>query len=202
MANLIIENTGADHLYPDGVPVFEVKITISELYKKIARVTSLAVQADPYFQKMTNAQRIFSELHGDGDRITEDFLEDGAEEILPVFSAFQRWMTDDPKKFEFDINGEIIYRWLNTDTRLADQKLNYTAQTGDDLRFDTQKTDNVKKYLKDALINYVLRELYRTIGYGAKYEEYKKLYENYRSYVAFWVKSERGSQTQYHHAGV
>ena len=63
MANLIIENTGVDYLYPDGVPIAEVSIAITDIYKKVARLSALAVNGDPYFSRHTKSQKIFSELH-------------------------------------------------------------------------------------------------------------------------------------------
>lgn len=206
MATLIIENTGLDQLYPDGVPLAEATIAISDLYKKIARLTSLAVQADPYFNDKSQAQKIFSELHGEGDRITRDFLEDGAEDILPVFQAMQRWIPEEAPgpRFEFDLDdsGNIIYRWQIMDTRLPDFKLNYTSETLVNIRTDLNCISNVKKYLKDALINYVLRELYESIGYDKKYAEYKRRYADARADVAYWAKNDTSLQTQLHDAGV
>lgn len=419
---LQIENTGLDHLYVNGVPVVEAEITITDIYKKVARLSSLAVQADPYFNDKSGAQKLFSELHGEGDRITRDILEEGARKILPVFQPLQRWMpegeyaakavnylsedevtnflwnnpdvsnnivnsidvecvagsatvefyangsllgsadlpeagnvsysfsentrnnnptttvecrlvgdvgflynvtvrtteydgigwkkalttatevkyptvndeilvsklisafswsninsvdvhgvivkrltgsanvtinannvtgtqrflddstigedyqnssdaittieilledaSDDfsydliintgvldtlpSPRFEFDSlwnSGKIIYRWQNMDTRDSDQKLNYTSLTSIDIRIDPNIFDNVRKYLLDALKDYVLMELYRAIGYDKKYIDYKKTYNENRQQVAFWAKSDTSLQTQYHYAG-
>ena len=41
MANLIIENTGVDHVYPDGVPIVVLEIVMTDIYKRVARVSSL-----------------------------------------------------------------------------------------------------------------------------------------------------------------
>lgn len=207
MANLTIENTGIDGLYPDGVPIAEVSIAISDIYKKIARITSLAVIADPYFNGHTGAQKIFSELHGESDRITRDFLEEGAKDVAQVFTAFQRWMTDDSPgpAFEFDLgdSGNIVYRWQIMDTRLTDDKLNFTVETIDNIVIDTQNVvSKVEKYLIEALRDYVLQELYKTIGYDKKYGDYKRDYVQSRQNVAYWVKNDKSSQTQYRHAGL
>lgn len=206
MATLTIENTGLDHLYPDGIPLAEASISIEELQKKIARVTSLAVNADPYFSDKSDTQKLFSELHGEGTRIFRDFLEEGAEDILPVFLAMQRWIPDETPgpRYEFDLadSGNIIYRWQIMDTRLPDYKLNYTSQTLIDIRTDLNMIKQVIKYLKEALQNYVLRELYLAIGYDKKYLEYKRKYAFSRSYVAYWAKNDTSLQTQNHHEGV
>jgi hypothetical protein len=443
--NLKIVNTGLDHCYINGIPIVEAEIDINDIYKKVARISSLAVQADPYFRKHTESQKIFSELHGEGDRITKDFLEEGARDILPIFTPFQRlipegsynaqpyleeyqnvqgnqtwnnpdtnnvyvdnlyirWLagygditiivdgttlgtvtlpeagdvvnnylsfdlagylggiagtmsnfehsenirnnniaqvielvvtnasgdftftyqvngakydaiawvkalvdagdirlpsvndnirisylitehtwinsynvkvsgatlvhrsgsadvtisyndiagttrtlskdtvgddyfnvTDDISKisvaienasdefcydliintlipyalpsprFEFDSYwnpGKIIYRYQNMDTRPEGSKLNYTSETLRDIRVDPNIFDEVLKYLKDSLKNYVLRELYLAIGYDKKAVEYIRKYERSRLDAKFWVRSEKGLQTQYNYAGV
>lgn len=196
MANIPIENTGLDHIYPDGVPIVVTEVLISDIYKKVSKVSSLAVLADPYFGKHTTAQKFFSELHPEGDRITKEFLEEGAREILPVFQPLQRWIPEvavvagTAPRFEFDSSGKIIYRWQNMDSRPDDYKLDYTSLTNFDTRLDNKNAENVKKYVQDALEDYVLMQLYRAIGYDKKYMDYFKSYEQNRSFVAFWAKND------------
>jgi hypothetical protein len=206
MANLIPENTGVDYLYPDGVPIAEVTIAIADVYKKVARLSSLAVHADPYFSRHTKAMKMFSELHGEGDRITRDFLEEGARDILPVFQAMQRWMTNDAPgpMFEFDLagSGNIVYRWQIMDTRLEDYKIDYTPTTLIDIRTDLNIVRNVEKYLFEALKDYVLKELYEAIGYENKHVKYFRSYNKNRQEVAFWAKNDKSLQTQYNYGGV
>lgn len=441
--NLQIVNTGLDGCYINGIPIVEASIDINEVYKKVARISSLAVQADPYFSRHTQAQKIFSELHGEGDRISRDFIEEGAKDILPIFSPLQRlipegvydaqayideytgvsgsqewsnpntsniyidnlyllWNTgfgditiivdgttlgtvtlpeqgaitnnylaydlagflggiagtlsnfdhsenirnnnvaqtielvvsnssqdftfsyqisgskynaigwikalvnendvrlpsindnirisylitehtwenknrvkvsgvtlkhrsgtgdvtisydsnagptrtlsgttvgDDyfevtqdislisvaienesedfcydmiintqvpyllpSPRFEFDSHwneGKIIYRYQNMDTRV--DKMNYTSETLRDIRVDPNIFDEVLKYLKDSLKNYMLKELYLAIGYDKKANEYIRKYELSRSQTKFWLRSEKGLQTQYLFSGV
>ena len=203
MANLIIKDTGLDHLYPDGVPIVVLEIVISDIFKKAARVSSLTVNADPYFLKIPNAQKIFSELHGEGDRITTDFLEKAAKDIAPVFTPFQRWMVtvDSPAIFEFNNSGKIIYRWLNLDTR-GEYTSNYSVDMYSEICMDPNRYDTIKKYLTDALVDFILQELYRAIGYDKKYVDYHRSYEQNRQYVAYWLKFDNSTKTGYHYAGV
>lgn len=206
MANLIIENTGLDHLYPDGVPIVELELVIDDIFKLAARLSSLTVQADPYFLKIPTAQKLFSELHGEGDRISTDFLEKGARDILPVFSAFQRWMVteDSPEIFEFNSianAGKIIYRWLNMDTR-QEYTSDYTVDMYDQINMDPNDYNAIKKYLTDALVDFLLQELYRAIGYDKKYVDYHRSYENNRRSVAYWLKNDKSTKTQFPYAGV
>ena len=207
MANLIIQDTGQDHIYPDGVPIVELEITISDIFKLAARLSSLTVQADPYFSRNTQAQKIFSELHGEGDRISSDFLEKGAKDIAPVFLPFQRWMIpafSAPEIFEYNSTahaGKIIYRWLNLDTR-GEFIANYTNEMYEEIQMDPNAYAKIKKYLTDALVDFLLMELYRAIGYDKKYIDFKRSYEQNRQYVAYWLKNDRSTKTQYHYAGV
>lgn len=417
--NLQIVNTGLDHCYINGLPIVEAEFDMADIYKKVARISSLAVNADSFFSKHTKAQKILSELHGEGDRITKDFLEEGAKELLPIFTPFQRWIPegafdttpfelketglddvyvwnnpnipnliiesievickkgtgtvetyvndnivktrdlpdtnyistsdtralnpvekveiiiDNNNGFEYELNiygyefnaigwikalslaedvklparredivisslvkdfswvntrnhnvigctiqrnyggsdiirvrnsadlpivfmdgdnpisgmelleysysnqvtdlgvrldnptedfnydfiisvasqlvipsprfefdsswnpGKIIFRYQNMDTRGADQKLNYTSDTLKNVRIDPNTFENVQKYLGDSLKNYVLKELYETIGHVRKANEYFRKYEQSRAQAKFWVRSEKGLQTQY-----
>jgi len=198
-------NTGIAHLYPDGIPIIATELSMPEIYRKVARTSALAVQADPYFSQHTSAQKIFSQLHGEGDRITRDFLSDGATEIAPVFSSLQRYMDDqtDPR-FEFDSvsnPNKVIYRWQLMDTREEGTERNYTSETLRDIRIDPNIIEKVLRYTEEALRNYVLKELYRAIGYEKKYIDYYRAYEQSREYVAFWVKNDTSLQT-FNYAGV
>lgn len=92
MNRIIIENTGVDHLYPEGIPVAESMVLISGVYKKVERRTSLAVLADPYFQKIPEVAKKYSELHPGTNRILEDFMMEGLSDIMPIFTPMQRWM--------------------------------------------------------------------------------------------------------------
>jgi len=198
-------DTGIAHLYPDGIPIIETLLGLPSIYRKIARATSLAVQADPYFSKHSSSQKVFSELHAEGDRISKDFLLDGATEIAPVFSSLQRYMDDnvDPK-FEFDSNAhpnQVVYRWQLMDTREESVKRNYTSETLRDIRIDPNIVEKVMRYTEEALRHYVMKELYRAIGYDKKYTDYYQAYEQSREYIAFWVKSDTSNQT-FNYAGV
>lgn len=200
MSSIIIENTGVDGLYPDGVPIGEVSLDMAKITRQVARVTSLAAQTDPFFANHNEVRKQLSELHGEGIRIFGDFLEDGAEDILPVFQPMQRWMGefkdsegDAVVMYEYDSAdnpGKIIYRWQIMDTRIDGYKFNYTSEVSGNIITDLNIVRNVRKYISDALRDYVYMEFYKTIGYQAKAEEYKRSYYNNRNSVAFWAKSD------------
>lgn len=94
MGNLFAQNTGLDDLYINGVPIEEISIDIKEVFSLAARISSLASETDPYIAKFPLNIRQRFQLHGNGDRITTDFLKVGAEDILPVFQSLQRWIPE------------------------------------------------------------------------------------------------------------
>ena len=115
----MIVNTGLDHCYINGIPIVEAEIDISDVFKKVARISSLATHGDPYFNDKTKAQKLFSESHGEGDRITKDFIEEAARDILPLFSPLQRLIPEGafdgmPVEYEFLGNTEDT-TWNNPD---------------------------------------------------------------------------------------
>lgn len=205
MADLIIEGTGLDHLYPDGVPIAEVSVTISDIFNKVARITSLVAQTDPFFSRHTTAQKSLIELHGEGSRIANDFILLGAGDILPVFQSMQRWMgyfkdvdENTIEMYEYDSAAnpdKIIYRWQIMDTRSADYKMNYTSMVNWDIVTDLNIVRNVQRYLTEAISDYVLREFFKALGHERKAFEYKKSYNENRQNIAFWAKSDLKLQT-------
>ena len=111
---------------------------------------------------------------------------------------------DSPEIFEYNSTthpGKIIYRWSNTDTR-GEFTSNYTPDMYQDICMDPNVFSNIKKYLQNALVDFLLRELYRAIGYDKKYIDYLRSYEQNRQYVAYWTKNDRSTKTQYRYGGV
>lgn len=202
MKLVIDSTTGIDYLYPDGIPIFEASVFMSDIVKFVARKTSLASMTDPFFSRMTSEQKKLIELHGEGARIFSDFLELGAGDILPIFQPLQRFMSSfkdelDQSILPYEYNsmvnpGKIIYRWQNMDTRIETMKQNYTNMTMLDVVVDNNIVQNVNRYLKEALRDYVLLEFYKTIGHPINKIEYAKQYALNRQYVAYWAKNTKG----------
>ena len=202
MALVIDSTTGIVYLYPDGIPIFEASVLMSDIVKFVARKTSLSAMTDPFFARMTSEQKKMIELHGEGSRIFGDFLELGAGDILPVFQPLQRLMPhfkdendDTIESYEYDTvtnPGKIIYRWQNMDTRIEGMEHNFTNMTKVDIVVDTNIVRNVNRYLKEALRDYVLLEFYKTIGHPINKIEYAKQYALNRQYVAYWAKNTKG----------
>lgn len=62
-----------------------IKIPISTIYKEVARRSSIATETDPYYAKMSTEKKQYSQLHGEGDRITEDYTREAAKEVLQAY---------------------------------------------------------------------------------------------------------------------
>ena len=67
---------------------------------------------------------------------------------------------------------------------------------------DPNVFSNIKKYAENAFVDFLLKELYRAIGYDKKYIDYIKSYAENRQQVAYWLKNDRSTKTQYRYGGV
>jgi len=136
--NLAIINTGLDHVFLNGIPIVELAFTIEDILREVGRVTSLAVQADPYFNDKTNAQKLFSEIHGSSERTAMDFILRAAKDISPIFIPFQRQIPEGvpaTKAVEYALSGaETLLTWPNplpSSSLVTEIQLNCTAEAGD-----------------------------------------------------------------------
>lgn len=60
-------------------------VPISSVYKEVARRSSIATETDPYYSKMSTEKKQYSQLHGEGDRITADYTKEAAKEVLQAY---------------------------------------------------------------------------------------------------------------------
>jgi hypothetical protein len=136
-----------------------ITVPIATVFKEVARRTSIATETDPFYKEGTTEQKQYSQLHGEGDRITSDFTKEAAKEVLKAYVSRQGDVTG--AGFEYDLadSGNIIYRFSENTVPLA---ANQTAAITDRLQDNTE----------DALIYYVMVSLYRTDGNQAKQKEY------------------------------
>jgi len=77
-----------------------ITIAISDVFKQIARRTSVSTETDPFYKGSTTEQKQYSQLHGEGDRITFDFVKEAAKEVLKCFISRQGDVSGAP--FEID----------------------------------------------------------------------------------------------------
>lgn len=128
-----------------------ITVPIATVFKEVARRTSVATETDPFYSKSTTEQKQYSQLHGEGDRITSDFTKEAAKEVLKAYLSRQGDVVG--AGFEYDLadSGNIVYRFLENTVPLS---TNQTAAITSRLRDNTE----------DAIIYYVLAELYKTDG--------------------------------------
>lgn len=135
-----------------------ITVEIADVYKEVARRTSIATETDPFYGKSTTERKQYSQLHGEGDRITRDFLIEAAKEVLKAYLSRQGDVTGQGYEFDLADSGNIIYRFSEGAPVLS---ANQSAA------IETRLQDNTR----DAIIYYVLVSLYRTDGNTPKMQE-------------------------------
>ena len=133
-----------------------LEVAISSIYKEVARRSSVATETDAYYVSKGTETKQYSQLHGEGDRITSDFTKEAAKEVLKAFVGRQ----GDVSGLGFEYNtpanpNMIIYRFAENSDPLPSNQTE---------AIKTRLKDNVE----DAIIYYVLVSLYRTDGNQAK----------------------------------
>ena len=142
-----------------------ITIPITTVFKEVARRSSVAAETDPFYKGSTTETKQYSQLHGEGDRITTDFLKEAAKEVLKAYVSRQGDVVAAAFEYDLSDSGNIIYRFAESASPL---ETNQTAA------ITTRLEDNTK----DALVYYVLVSLYRTDGNANKeIEMFKKALE-------------------------
>lgn len=133
-----------------------ITVSIASVYAEIARRTAIATETDPFYKGATTEQKQYSQLHGEGDRITRNFIQEASKEVLKVYKSRQGDVTAAGYEFDLAGSGNIIYRFAESASPL---ETNQTAAI----------TTNLQDNTEDAIIYYGLLSLYRTDGNGNKY---------------------------------
>jgi hypothetical protein len=130
----------------------DVVITVpkADVYKLVARRTSLTSKTDPVYGKNTTEQKQQFQLHGEGDRITGDYLLEAAKEALKLYVSRQGDATGTP----FEVTAtDIIYRF-NEATPVLTQAA----------ALKTRLLENTRDYI----VYFMFYLLYKTNGNNAK----------------------------------
>lgn len=128
-----------------------ITIPIADIYKEVARRSSIATETDPYYANMSTEKKQLSQLHGEGDRITSDFTKEAAKEVQKAYLNRQGDVTGAGFEYDLTDSGNIVYRFAENSTPLS---TNHTAAI----------TKRLLDNTKDAIVYYVLVSLYRTDG--------------------------------------
>lgn len=135
-----------------------ITIPISNVFKEVARRSAVTTSTDPFYANKTASEKQYSQLHGEGDRITSDFTKEAAKEVLKAFISRQGDVTGLAYEYNLSDSGNIIYRFAENSDPLP------TNQT---TAITTRLTDNTE----DAIMHYVLASLYKTDGNASKEKE-------------------------------
>lgn len=128
-----------------------ITVPIQTVFKEVARRSSIATETDPFYAQKSTEDKQYSQLHGEGDRITSDFVKEAAKEVLKAYLSRQGDVIGAAYEYDLLSSGNIIYRFLESLPPLS-----------------TNQTNAIKERLanntKDAIVYYVLVSLYRTDG--------------------------------------
>jgi len=125
-----------------------ITITISEVFKLIARRTSITTETDPFYKANTTEEKQYSQLHGESDRITLDLVNEAAKEVLKCFVSRQGDIT------------ELAVPFVNDGTIIT-----YTfAQGTPALRQSEAIVEKLTQNTRDAIVYFVMAALYKTDG--------------------------------------
>jgi len=128
-----------------------ITVPIANVFKEVARRTSVATETDPFYANKSTEDKQYSQLHGEGDRITSDFTKEASKEVLKAFISRQGDVAGVAFEYDLASSGNIVYRFAESDDPLPS---NQTAAITNRLQSNTE----------DAIIYYVLVSLYRTDG--------------------------------------
>lgn len=128
-----------------------ITVAISNIQKEVARRSSIATETDPYYKGMSTEKKQLSQLHGEGDRVTQDFIAEAAKEVQKAYLNRQGDVVAAAFEYDEASSGNIVYRFAENSNPLA---VNITAA------ITKRLTDNTK----DAIMYYVLVSLYRSDG--------------------------------------
>lgn len=135
-----------------------ITVSISNVYREVARRSAVASETDPFYSNKLTEEKQYSQLQGEGDRITSDFTKEAAKEVLKAYLSRQGDVTGAAFEYNLADSGNIVYRFAENAVPLS---ANQTAAI----------TTRLKDNTKDAIIYYVLVLLYRTDGNLAKEKE-------------------------------
>ncbi len=135
-----------------------ITIAIADVYAEIARRTAITTETDPFYAQATTEKKQYSQLHGEGDRITRNFIEEASKEVLKAFISRQGDVVAAGYEFDLIDSGNIVYRFAENASPL---EANQTAAITSRLQDNTE----------DAIIYYGMVSLYRTDGNINKHDE-------------------------------
>ena len=135
-----------------------ITVPISSVFKEVARRSSIATETDPFYAEKTTEDKQYSQLHGEGDRITSDFTKEAAKEVLKAYLSRQGDVAGAAFEYDLASSGNIVYRFSENANPLSNSQTNAIKE---------RLTNNTK----DAIIYHVLVSLYRTDGNQKKEAE-------------------------------
>jgi hypothetical protein len=66
-----------------------ITVSINSIYREVARRSAVATETDPFYAQKSTEDKQYSQLQGEGDRITGDFTKEAAKEVLKAYLSRQ-----------------------------------------------------------------------------------------------------------------
>jgi hypothetical protein len=82
-----------------------ITVPILSVFKEVARRSSIATETDPFYAQKSTEDKQYSQLHGEGDRITSDFTKEAAKEVLKAYLSRQGDVQGIAYEYDRPING-------------------------------------------------------------------------------------------------
>jgi len=66
-----------------------ITIPLKTVFREVARRSAVATETDPFYAGKSTEEKQYSQLQGEGDRITNDFVKEAAKEVLKAYLSRQ-----------------------------------------------------------------------------------------------------------------
>ena len=66
-----------------------ITVPIKTVFREVARRSAVATETDPFYANKSTEDKQYSQLQGEGDRITNDFVKEAAKEVLKAYLSRQ-----------------------------------------------------------------------------------------------------------------
>lgn len=66
-----------------------ITVPLRTVFREVARRSAVATETDPFYANKSTEEKQYSQLQGEGDRITNDFVKEAAKEVLKAYLSRQ-----------------------------------------------------------------------------------------------------------------
>ena len=108
-----------------------ITVSIQSIFKEVARRSSMTTETDPFYADKTTEDKQYSQLHGEGDRITSDFTKEAAKEVLKAYLSRQGDVTGVAYEYDKVENVTVTpVKQVETVTLTGDSGIAHMTEAG------------------------------------------------------------------------